>query len=285
MRIAKVIFITSLTFSWFLIGAYYTDLIDDSFLGDSTVWAEESHSESMPQNPLSTEKVEKDEKEKQESVSDSSLTNKEELISTNHDSSLTQDFSQDGHTFKIEEIPTLLMEQMESKNPIDPTIISYDRLRLVTVTYHGFDNQPHQGQLIVHREVAEDIIEIFKEVFAAQYPIEKIGLLEDYNYSDRDSMADNNSSAFNFRNQTDSQALSMHAYGLAIDINPVQNPYVTDDYFLPTNAMLYLDRTKETKGMIQKGDALYEAFISRGWTWGGDWSSIKDYQHFEKRID
>lgn len=274
MKIAKFIFITSLTFSWLLIGAHYTQVFNDSSLDNSTVWAEES---------ISTDDLISEEGDSQ-TVEESSETSS--FPTSVEPSSITvQDYSQDGHAFKIEEVPSDLIEQMELENPIDPTIITYDRLRLVTVTYHGFDNQAHEGQLIVHKEVAEDVIDIFKEVFAAQYPIEKIELLDNYHYSDRDSMAANNSSAFNFRTQTDSDELSMHAYGLAIDINPVQNPYVTTTYFLPTNAMLYLDRTKQTKGMIQKGDALYEAFTSRGWTWGGDWEGIKDYQHFQKRID
>lgn len=285
MRLAKVIFLGSLTFSWLLIGAYYANLIDDSFLGDSVTWAEEAAEPSSTHETMSKEEIPKKDTNHLEDGSELSNPPSDEVLSSDNSSQLVQDFSEGDHVFTIEPIPSDLIKDMEKGNPIDSNSIDYDRLRLVTVTHYGFDHDYHQGQLIVHREVAHDIIEIFKEVLEIEYPIEKIKLLEEYGYSDRDSMADNNSSAFNFRTQTNSDVLSMHAYGLAIDINPVQNPYVYGDYFLPTNAMLYLDRSKSTQGMIQKGDALYHAFVSRGWTWGGDWTHLQDYQHFEKRID
>jgi hypothetical protein len=95
-------------------------------------------------------------------------------------------------------------------------------------------------------------------------------------------MAENNTSAFNFRRITNSTTISKHGYGVAIDINPIQNPYIRGETILPPAGEEYLDRSNIRMGMITKGDICYQAFISRGWKWGGDWSTPKDYQHFEK---
>jgi hypothetical protein len=129
-------------------------------------------------------------------------------------------------------------------------------------------------------------VEIFKELFEARFPIEKIRLIDEYEANDNKSMADNNTSSFCFR-EIDGKPgkLSKHSYGVAIDINPVQNPYVYMDKVSPEAGREYLDRSKVTKGMIVKDDVCYKAFINRGWTWGGDWKNEKDYQHFQKSLD
>ena len=103
-----------------------------------------------------------------------------------------------------------------------------------------------------------------------------------YHGSDELSMEDNNSSAFNFREVTDGGKLSNHAYGLAIDLNPKVNPYIKNNVVLPANGQAYVNRDQCVLGIIKKNDAVYQLFTSYGWTWGGDWSSLKDYQHFEK---
>lgn len=175
-----------------------------------------------------------------------------------------------------------LIVQLESLSPINPNNITYDELRYVNVLHYDFEGNIQEGELIVHHSVADETIDIFKEVFEVQYPIEKMKLVSEYNNDDDLSMEDNNTSAFNYRQITGGGALSNHAYGLAIDINPKHNPYVYESYVSPVNAMSYVDRENHQIGMIQRGDALFTAFISRGWTWGGDWKSLKDYQHFEK---
>lgn len=155
-------------------------------------------------------------------------------------------------------------------------------LRYLSLSYYGFDDQSHQGEMIVHKSVAEEVLEIFQELYEAEYPIEIMSLVDDYEADDNLSMAANNTSAFNFRLVTGSSKLSMHAYGLAIDINPIQNPYVKGEIILPPEGSDYVQREIKEKGMILKDDICYQAFTSRGWTWGGDWQSLKDYQHFEK---
>lgn len=163
--------------------------------------------------------------------------------------------------------------------------IELEDLCYINVTYWGFDDKEHIGELIVHKELAQEVIEIFKELYETKYPIEKIKLIDEYNADDNLSMADNNTSAFCSREVTGQKGVfSRHSYGIAIDINPVQNPYVKGEIVLPEEGREYLDRTNIRKGMITVGDPCYNAFKSRGWTWGGEWYSLKDYQHFEKEI-
>jgi hypothetical protein len=163
--------------------------------------------------------------------------------------------------------------------------VTFEDLRYVRVAYWDFDGNPQMGELLVNKAVAKDIAEIFEELYNAKFPIEQIRLIDDYNAEDIKSMEDNNTSAFCFREVEGKPGkLSKHSYGLAIDINPVQNPYVYKDKISPKEGKDYLDRSKVVQGMITKGDVCYNAFVSRGWTWGGDWKYEKDYQHFQKDL-
>jgi hypothetical protein len=161
--------------------------------------------------------------------------------------------------------------------------IGLEDLCYVKVTYWGFDEKAHIGELIVSKELGKEVAEIFEELYSAKFPIEKIKLIDEYNAIDSKSMEDNNTSAFCYR-EVDGKPgkLSKHSYGIAIDINPVQNPYVYKEKIAPEIGKEYVDRSKASKGMIVKNDACYNAFVSRGWTWGGDWKYEKDYQHFQK---
>jgi hypothetical protein len=161
--------------------------------------------------------------------------------------------------------------------------VKIDDLCYVKVTYWGFDDKPHIGELIVSKDIGKEVIEIFKELYAAKFPIEKMKLIDEYDAVDSKSMEDNNTSAFCYR-EVDGKPgkLSKHSYGIAIDINPVQNPYVYKDKVSPESGRAYLNREKLAKGMITGKDACYKAFTSRGWSWGGNWKYEKDYQHFQK---
>ena len=184
--------------------------------------------------------------------------------------------------FYHQELSDELISTLESISPINENVITYPDLRHVIVSHYDFNGEVQRGELIVNNKVADEIIEIFKEVFEVKYPIEKMVLVSEYNNDDDLSMADNNTSAFNFRPITGGGGWSNHAYGLAIDINPKYNPYVSKNAVYPVNAVSYVNRDEDVEGMIKEGDALFNAFTSRGWTWGGDWNSLKDYQHFEK---
>jgi hypothetical protein len=163
--------------------------------------------------------------------------------------------------------------------------IKLEDLDYVTVLHWGFDNETHIGELVVHREVSRDIVEIFEELYNKKFPIEKIRLVDDYNADDNLSMRDNNTYSFCFRvTQNNPGNLSKHSFGTAIDINPIQNPYITDNEILPPKGEDYLDRQNLRPGMIVPGNDCYMAFKRRGWLWGGEWQTMKDYQHLFKPI-
>ena len=159
-------------------------------------------------------------------------------------------------------------------------------LVFIELRHWGYEDQLMDGELVVHKDVAADIVEIFEELFKQHFPIEKIWLVDEYNGDDMESMRDNNTSAFNCRWKVPSPGVfSQHAFGTAIDINPLVNPYHSPKLILPKGGEKYTDRSLKAKGMIFKDDAVYRAFTSRGWAWGGDWKRKKDYQHFEKKRD
>jgi poly-gamma-glutamate synthesis protein (capsule biosynthesis protein) len=158
--------------------------------------------------------------------------------------------------------------------------VTVEGLRAVEVTHWGYDGAAHQGTLIVASEVAEDMIEIMGALFAARFPIERMEPIDVFEGDDDLSMAANNTSAFNCRPVTGGSRWSEHSYGIAIDVNPLINPYVTGDVVLPREGAAYADRTTEALGMIHADDVVVAAFADRGWQWGGYWSSPTDYQHF-----
>lgn len=157
--------------------------------------------------------------------------------------------------------------------------VALSGLRYLTVTYRGFDGADHQGELVVAASVADDVLSIFGSLYSADYPIASLRLVDDFGGSDDDSMAANNSSAFNCRPVTGGGGFSEHSYGTAIDLNPVQNPYLSGSLVLPEAGRDYADR-QPAPGVIEPGDAVVTAFAEHGWTWGGTWKAPVDYQHF-----
>ena len=171
--------------------------------------------------------------------------------------------------------------------------ISLDQLAYLTIPYKDFNgNTVMDGQMIVAKELADDVLDIFEELYIADYPIEKMYLVDRYGASDYESIENNNTSAFNYRESTDgSGRLSNHALGRAIDINPQQNPYVqSNGTGAHQNAKEYWSRNYQSwkdpvarRAYIGPGTEIYNIFIAHGWQWGGNWSSYRDYQHFEKK--
>jgi hypothetical protein len=159
--------------------------------------------------------------------------------------------------------------------------VGLDELRLVTVTHHTFDGGVATGEIVVSAQVTEDVVAVFEALFAAGYPIERMELVDVYAADDDRSMAANNTSAFNCRTVSGTSRWSQHAYGLAIDINPLYNPYVRGAHVAPPEGSAYADRTDGNPALIHPGDAAVVAFAAIGWSWGGDWSS-PDYQHFSR---
>ena len=169
-------------------------------------------------------------------------------------------------------------------------VISYEDLRYVHILHYDFDGNVTDGELICHQAIAQDFAEIFYELYVAEYQIEKVTLIDNYDGDDTASMLDNNTSCFNFRPVDGTDKLSKHAYGLAIDINPFYNPYVTftsggGQNISPEGSEVYADRSQEFPYKIDTEDLCYKLFIEHGFIWGGNWNSCKDYQHFQKTID
>ena len=155
-----------------------------------------------------------------------------------------------------------------------------EELRAVVLTHWGYDGAVHEGRLIVDAALAEEVVDIFRDLFDARFPIERIEPIDVYGGDDNRSISANNTSAFNCRPSTGGTSWSEHAYGRAIDVNPLVNPYVDDGAVLPPEAAVYTDRTRTDPGLLHDGDAAVRAFERRGWIWGGTWQSLKDYQHF-----
>lgn len=170
----------------------------------------------------------------------------------------------------------------------EPLQISYEDLAYVHVLHYDFEGQIQEGELICNQTIAQDLTEIFKELYDNQYPIEKIRLIDAYDADDDASMEDNNTSCFNYRVVEGKTTLSNHSYGLAIDINPFYNPYVRtkdgETLVSPEDAVPYADRSADFPYKIDENDLCCQLFADHGFTWGGNWNSVKDYQHFEKRI-
>ena len=179
-----------------------------------------------------------------------------------------------------------IFARIKGKSYKDDCTVPVSDLRYLHVLHVGFDGQTHEGEIICNKAIAEDLLEIFEALYEAGYQIEKIKLVDEYNAEDEASMADNNSSAFNFRFISHTTKISNHGKGMAIDINPLYNPYIKtvngNLNIEPANSTEYVDRTKDFPHKIDENDLAYQLFIAHGFSWGGAWSSSKDYQHFEK---
>ncbi len=184
--------------------------------------------------------------------------------------------------FIPEPLPSKLIEIYEMKGHIDKSKVTYDDLQYIRPLYIDFNGEIQVGELVVAKEIAQEMCEIFRELYDVKYPIEKMEAIYKYDFLDRASMEDNNTSGFNYRLVDGTDRLSKHAYGLAVDINPMQNPFIQGNYISPKGSELYRDRESYQKGMILEGDVVYNAFMKRGYTWGGHWNTMKDYQHFQK---
>ena len=160
--------------------------------------------------------------------------------------------------------------------------VALDDLRLLRVTHHDFAGAADTGEIVVHEAVAADVVAVFEALFDAGYPIERMELVDVYGGDDDASMAANNTSGFNCRFVAGTSRWSEHAYGTAIDLNPLINPYVRGSRVTPPGGAAYADRTGSDPALIAADGEVVDAFASIGWTWGGTWRSAKDYQHFSR---
>lgn len=176
--------------------------------------------------------------------------------------------------------------------PENGCTVPYEDLHYVGIQYIDFNGHVQNGELICNKAVAQDMVEIFYELYQNDYRLERVRLIDEYDGDDTASMADNNTSCFNYRVVDGTTNLSKHAYGLAIDVNPYYNPYVVfgknadgSDYISPPGSEVYADRSQSFAYKIDENDLCYRLFTEHGFTWGGNWNSTKDYQHFQKKID
>jgi hypothetical protein len=159
--------------------------------------------------------------------------------------------------------------------PVDAADLSWVRL-----AFWGFDGRRHTGELLVNRSAAAAIVTVFRRLYATRFPIEEMRITRLDELDAPPTGDGNNTGAFACRPTTGGSSYSEHAYGLAVDVNPFQNPYRKGDVVLPELASAYLERPWVRPGMITRRSPVVRAFDDIGWSWGGSWDSLKDYQHF-----
>ena len=159
--------------------------------------------------------------------------------------------------------------------------VGLGQLRLLTVDHWGFDGEVHRGRLVVHRDEAREMLGVMRRLYKLRFPIRRMRLVDAYGADDHRSMDADNTSAFNCRFVAGTTRWSEHAYGRAIDVNPVENPYVTESgYVSPPAGARFTDRSQRATGLIHHRGPVVAAFARAGWAWGGNWAWPKDYQHF-----
>lgn len=191
--------------------------------------------------------------------------------------------------FTAEKISDDIFARMWKKSFKENCTVPRTSLRYIKVLHYTRDGKVQIGELVCNKAISNDLVEIFRELYDAKYPIERVVLVDNYDALDEPSMEANNSSCFNFRFITGTKKLSNHSQGLAVDINTLYNPYVKvradgSVYVEPKTGSPYVNRDKTFDYKIDHNDLCYKLFIKHGFEWGGDWKSVKDYQHFEKNI-
>ncbi|MBO4906099.1 MAG: M15 family metallopeptidase [Bacteroidaceae bacterium] len=189
--------------------------------------------------------------------------------------------------FSHSAITAEVQARIEGKSWRNNPYVQISELSYLRLSYVDFNGISHVGELICNRAIASDLVEIFRELYKARYPIASLRLIDEYDADDERSMQANNTSSFCYRTIAGSRTLSKHARGLAIDINPLMNPCVFTNrkgrrVVQPSTAVPYVDRNRDFEGKIAEGDLCLRLFREHGFKWGGDWQTKKDYQHFEK---
>jgi hypothetical protein len=189
--------------------------------------------------------------------------------------------------FGAERISDQVFQRMQGKSYHDNPNITRDSLRYIRTLHYDLQGRIHIGEMVCNRRIAAEVADIFRQLFAAKYPIERMVLIDNYNAVDEESMRANNSSSFCYRVVHGSTHLSAHALGMAVDINTLYNPYIKvkpdTTIVQPSNALKYCNRSAKFPYKIVEGDLCYRLFVSHGFEWGGAWHTLKDYQHFEKK--
>ena len=189
--------------------------------------------------------------------------------------------------FSSQPIPDSVFQRMQGRSWPEGCTIRRADLRYLRLSHYDAEKRQHVGEMVCNKAIADDLLDIFRELYRQQYPIQRIRLIDDYDASDERSMRDNNSSCFCYRRISGTTKLSKHAQGMAVDINTLYNPYVRTGkngrrIVEPATATKYVDRRKSFPYKIVKGGLLHRLFLQHGFKWGGSWRTMKDWQHFEK---
>ena len=185
--------------------------------------------------------------------------------------------------FSAQPIPPSVEARMRGVSYPADAGIALSELRYLRLSYVDFDGESQTGEMVCHEAIAGDLVEIFQALYEARYPIRSIRLIDDFGGSDEASMRADNTSCFNYRPRTGQRRLSTHALGRAVDVNPLENPFVDrQGRVQPAGAEAYADRSADFPHKIDREDLCYRLFRAHGFAWGGAWRSVRDYQHFEK---
>ena len=188
-------------------------------------------------------------------------------------------------SFFAEEINDDIFARMDGKSFAKDCTTKREDLKYLHLLYKDIDGNAHEGEMVCNAVIADKLISIFRQLYDADYPIEKMVLIDEYNADDDASMSDNNTSCFNYRLVSGTNSISKHGLGLAVDLNPRYNPYVhtidNEELIEPENGAEYADRSGDFDYKIDEEDLAYKLFTQEGFTWGGSWKNSKDYQHFQ----
>ena len=189
--------------------------------------------------------------------------------------------------FSIHAIPDTIFALMQGRSYKRDCTVARSSLRYILCLHRDDGGRSIVGEMVVNKNIAADVVEIFRRLYEAGYPIERMRLIDYWDADDERAMTANNSSSFNFRFISHTKKVSKHGMGMAIDINPLYNPYTKTlrggkAIVEPSAGRPYLDRNRKFKYKITRGDLCYRLFRKYGFRWGGDWKTMKDYQHFEK---
>ena len=184
--------------------------------------------------------------------------------------------------FSAGAVPPEVEARMRGVSYPEGATVPLSELRYLRLSHIDFEGTVRTGEMVCNQAIAEDLVEIFRQLYLAGYPIRSIRLIDDFGGSDDASMEADNTSCFNYRKAVGLRRLSKHALGLAVDINPLENPYVRDRTVRPAAGKPFADRGKDFPHKIDRTDLCYKLFREHGFAWGGAWRSVRDYQHFEK---
>lgn len=189
--------------------------------------------------------------------------------------------------FSSQPVPDSVFRRMQGRSWPEGCSVRRADLRYLRLSHFDAEKKEHVGEMVCNKAIANDLLDIFRELYRQKYPIQRIRLIDDYEADDERSMRDNNSSCFCYRKVSGTTKLSKHATGMAVDINTLYNPYVRTGkdgrrIVEPATGTKYVDRSKSFPYKIVKGDLLYRLFLKHGFKWGGSWRTVKDWQHFEK---